>query len=75
MVNKSKLGAIAFIAAIGLASGLASPAFAAHYGPSYWAPGQTGGGSAGYNNRMANYYRLHPRHPHTQALPSGNQMR
>jgi hypothetical protein len=58
MISKSKLGAIAFIAAIGLASGLTSPAFAAHYGPAYTAPGQTGGGSAGYNSNISNNYRL-----------------
>jgi len=66
MINKSKVGAIAFIAAIGLASGFASPAFAAHYGPSYWAPGQTGGGNAGYNSRISNDYRL-KQHNHRTA--------
>jgi hypothetical protein len=58
MINKSKLGAIAFIAAMGIAAGFASPAFAAHYGPAYTSPGQTGGGSAGYNSRLSNDYRL-----------------
>jgi hypothetical protein len=62
MISKSKLGAIAFIAAMGLASGLTSPAFAAHYGPAYTAPSQTGGGSAGYNNQLSNDYRLKPHH-------------
>jgi hypothetical protein len=65
MISKSKLGAelgaVAFMAAIGVAY----PAFAAHYGPGYTAPSQTGGGSAGYNNRIANDYRLHPHHATT----------
>jgi hypothetical protein len=65
MISKSKLGAIAFITAIGLASGLTSPAFAANYGPVYTAPSQTGGGNAGYNSRMANDYRLRPHHATT----------
>jgi hypothetical protein len=58
MINKSKLGAFAFIAAIGLASGFTSPVFAAHYGPAYTSPGQAGGGSTGYNSKLANDYRL-----------------
>jgi hypothetical protein len=62
MINKSKLfaelGAIAFIAALGLAS----PAFAA--GPQNYGPEYTGGGSAGYNHHVATDYRLkhHPKH-------------
>jgi hypothetical protein len=65
---KSKLAAITLVAAIGLAAGFASPASAAHYGPSYWAPGQTGGGSAGYNNNVANDYRLkHHAKSHAQS--------
>jgi hypothetical protein len=55
MINKSKLGAIgaiAFIAAIGLAS----PVFAASPGP--YGPAYTGGGSAGYNHAVATDYRL-----------------
>jgi hypothetical protein len=69
MISKSKLGALALFAALGLASGLTSPAFAAHYGPAYTNPGQTGGGSSGYNSTMANDYRLkhHTVKPHTQA--------
>jgi hypothetical protein len=66
MISKSKLGAklgaVAFMAAIGVAY----PALAAHYGPAYTAPSQTGGGSAGYNNHIANDYRLHPHHATTQ---------
>ena len=62
MISKSKLGvklgALAFIAAIGLASGLAAPAFAANYGPSNLAPSQSGGGSYGYNNKLSTDYRL-----------------
>jgi hypothetical protein len=57
MISKSKLGAklgaVAFVAAIGVAY----PAFAANYGPNY-----TGGGSAGYNNQVAHDYRLGPHH-------------
>ncbi len=66
MISKSKLGAklgaVAFMAAIGVAY----PAFAAHYGPVYTAPSQTGGGGVGYNSRMANDYRLRPHYatPH-----------
>jgi hypothetical protein len=81
MISKSKLGAIAFIAAMGLVP----PAFAqmqtnamgnrsiaepsglhvtlvADYGPSNYAPTQTGGGSGGYNHRLSTDYRLkhHP---------------
>jgi opacity protein-like surface antigen len=67
MINKLTLGAVAFLAAIGLATGLASPASAAHYGPAYTNPGQTGGGSAGYNSRLANDYRLkHHANPHAK---------
>jgi hypothetical protein len=58
MISKSKLGAITFIAAIGLAP-LASPAFA-QYGGQY-SPSLTGGGSAGYNHGLK-YYRLKKHH-------------
>jgi hypothetical protein len=58
MISKSKLGAIAFVAAIGLAP-LASPAFA-QYGPQY-SPSLNGGGSAGYNHGLK-YYRLKKHH-------------
>jgi hypothetical protein len=85
MISKSKVGAIAFIAAIGLAA----PAFAqvqahaigkgpvadpsslftlvAHYGSSNLGPGQSGGGSYGYNNNLATDYRLkqHPKTHHS----------
>jgi hypothetical protein len=47
MISKSKLGAIAFIAAIGLAS----PAFA-----------QYGGGSPGYNAHNTTNYKLKKHH-------------
>jgi hypothetical protein len=58
MISKSKLVAIAFIAAIGVAS----PAFA-QYGPAY-NPAYTGGGSPGYNYRATTpNWRLH-QHPH-----------
>jgi hypothetical protein len=64
MTSKSKLGAIAFMAAIGLAS----PAFA-QYGPQY-SPSVTGGGSPGYNHGLK-YYRLKPHHakPHHSVKP------
>lgn len=68
----SKLGAIAFIAAIGLAPmGLASPASAAGpYGPQY-----NGGGSAGYNHHIATDYRLkhHKSAKHQAQQPSKAQ--
>ena len=55
MISKSKLGAIAVIAAMGLAS----PAFA-QYGSA------TGGGSPGYNAHNTTNYRLkkHSGKPH-----------
>jgi hypothetical protein len=46
MIGKSKLGAIAVVAAIGVAS----PAFAQGINPTY-NPAYTGGGSPGYNYR------------------------
>jgi hypothetical protein len=61
MISKSKLGAIAFIAAIGLTS----PAFAANppnYGPRFYAPSQSGGGSAGYNRELETYRLRHRAH-------------
>lgn len=58
MISKSKLCAIAFIAA----ASLASPAFAASSGP--YGPGYTGGGSAGYNHHMSTDYRLKHHAPH-----------
>lgn len=66
MTSKSKFGAIALFAAIGLASGLVSPASAANYGSSNYAPSQTGGGSAGYNHNLSTDYHLkqHPRAHH-----------
>jgi hypothetical protein len=64
MISKSKLGAIALIAAMGLASNLSSPAFAANYGPQNYAPGQTGGGSTGYNHNLTTDYRLKQHHSH-----------
>lgn len=69
MISKSKLGAIAFIAAIGLTP-LASPAVA-QYGSQY-SPSATGGGSPGYNHGLR-YYRLgkhhHAKKLHAQAKP------
>lgn len=65
MINKSKLGAIAFIAAMGLAS----PAFAASPGP--YGPAYTGGGSAGYNHHVATDYRL--KHHNTKHQPSSTK--
>jgi hypothetical protein len=71
MISKSKLGAITFVAAIGLAS----PAFAASTGP--YGPAYTGGGSAGYNHHVATDYRLKPhhviRHAPKQQAPSDTQ--
>jgi hypothetical protein len=76
MISKSKLGAVAVIAVIGLAS----PAFAdssgapllipvANYGPQNYAPGQTGGGSAGYNHNLSTDYRLKQHHTRTKNHP------
>jgi hypothetical protein len=59
----AKFGAVAFMAAMGVAY----PALAAHYGPAYTAPYQTGGGSAGYNNHIANDYHLRAHHPMTRS--------
>ena len=67
MISKSKLGAIAVIAAMGLAS----PAFA-QYGSA------TGGGSPGYNAHNTTNYRLKKHHPvigkklHNQVKPAKN---
>lgn len=62
MISKSKLGvklgALTVLAAVGLASGLASPVFAANYGGANLAPSQSGGGSYGYNNKLSTDYRL-----------------
>jgi hypothetical protein len=70
MLSKSKLGAIAFIAAMGLAP-LASPAVAQFTNPQY-SPSVTGGGSSGYN-RGLKHYRLgkhhHAKKLHAQVKP------
>jgi hypothetical protein len=75
MISKSnlgaKLGALAFIAAIA-ATGLASPSFAANYGGANLAPGQSGGGSYGYNNKLSTDYRLkhhQTKHPSQPSQP------
>jgi hypothetical protein len=60
MIDRSKLGAIAFMAAIGLAFP-ASPAFARDdddHGSTYGVPRPTGRGSAGYINRFPTDYRV-----------------
>jgi hypothetical protein len=69
MTSKSKLGAIAFVAAMGLAmpiaaTGLATPAFAI----SKYSPSLTGGGSTGYNRNVEQDFRLkqHPVKPHAK---------
>jgi hypothetical protein len=76
MISKSKLGAIALIAAIGLVSpiaaiGVAAPAFA----QSIYSPSETGGGSWGYNHHMAiDQWRLkHRAKAHAQGHPSKPQ--
>jgi hypothetical protein len=67
MISKSKLGAMALILAIGIAS----PAFA------QYSPEQTGGGSPGYNIRAStpNYRLKHHavRHAPKHQLPSKAQ--
>jgi hypothetical protein len=55
MISKSKLGVIAFMAAISLTSPTR-----AQYGPQY-SPSLNGGGSAGYNHGLK-YYRLKKHH-------------
>jgi|HubBroStandDraft_6_1064221.scaffolds.fasta_scaffold909272_1 hypothetical protein len=69
MISKSKLGAIAFVATMGLALpigaiGLASPAFAI----SKYNPALNGGGSTGYNRNVEQNFRLkqHPAKSHTR---------
>lgn len=72
MISKQKLaatlGAIAFIAATGLASGLTSPAFAANYSAA-----ANGGGSYGYNQKLATDYRLKHHHAIRHHTPSKAQ--
>ncbi len=67
MTSKSKLGAITFVATMGVASiaaiGVATPAFAANS----YSPAANGGGSAGYNHSVASDYRLKPHHGNPQA--------
>ena len=83
MISKSKVGVIAFMAAIGFAS----PAFAQmQKGPladlgslhaftmaaaTHYGPSATGGGSSGYNHDVATDYRLRHHHvkPHASAKP------
>lgn len=69
MISKSKLGAIAFVATMGLALpiaaiGLASPAFAI----SKYSPALNGGGSTGHNRMQEQDFRLkqHPVKSHTR---------
>lgn len=69
MIRKSKLGAKLGAAAFTAGLGLASPAFAAHYGPSNLAPGNAGGGSYGYNSHISTDYRL-KHHQVKHHLPS-----
>ena len=62
MISRSKLGAIAVIAAMGLAS-LGASALARDdddhdHGSTYGAPSRTGRGSAGYMNRFPSDYRV-----------------
>ena len=75
MISKSKCGAIAFVAAMGLALpigaiGLASPAFAI----SKYNPALNGGGSEGYNRMQQQDFRLkqHPK-PHTKHSQSSTR--
>jgi hypothetical protein len=87
MIRKSKLGAIAFIAAIGLVSPAVAQmrADAIGKGPltgasslhafslvACYDPSCTGGGSAGYNYHVAHDYRLKQRHVHHD-LPSATK--
>jgi hypothetical protein len=71
MINKSKLGAIVLMTAIGLTS----PAFAANppnYGPRFYAPSQSGGGSYGYN-QLLETHRLKRHHHAPVPHPSQNK--
>jgi hypothetical protein len=56
MINKSKLSAIALVAAVGLIGLASHPAIAASTGP--YGESYNGGGSAGYNHHLATDYRL-----------------
>jgi hypothetical protein len=69
MISKSKLGAVALVATMGLAlpiaaMGLASPAFAI----SKYDPSLNGGGSTGHNRMQEQDFRLkhHPVKPHAR---------
>jgi hypothetical protein len=73
MISKSKLGAFAFVAAMGVAS----PSFAQGiYNSPTYNPAYTGGGSPGYNYRATTpNWRLyqHPHVHHTMHRHSANQ--
>jgi hypothetical protein len=65
MISKSKIGTIAFVAAISLplvAVGLASPAFAIDSN----SPALTGGGSYGHNQLEQSFRAKHHPKQHTQ---------
>jgi hypothetical protein len=66
MISKSQFGAIAFIAAIVMTSSvMTTSVFAAtpypNYGRGFYSPSGSGGGSAGYNERIETY-RAHHHH-------------
>jgi hypothetical protein len=71
MISKSRLGAIAFIAAIGVAS----PTFAQGVNNPTYNPGYTGGGSSGYNYRATtpNWRLKHHRHHHAVHHANANK--
>jgi hypothetical protein len=72
MINKSNSGWIVFFVAVLLTS----PALAANppnYGPQFYAPSQSGGGSIGYNQKLETYRLKHPHAHHTIRRPSAGQ--
>jgi hypothetical protein len=85
MISNSKLGAAAFIAAIGLASPAFAQASAIGKAPvasvhaftlvACYDPSCTGGGSAGYNHHVATDYRLkhHSAHAKDRNQPAANK--
>lgn len=67
MFNKSKLGAIAFIAVIGITSSAFAATPYPNYGRQFYSPSGSGGGSIGYNEKLETYRLHHHRNPHTGA--------
>lgn len=77
MISKSKLGGIALVAALGIASPVAVPGVAsAAFAQGMYSPSENGGGSAGYNERATGpNYRLkqHAKTHHAAPQQSTNK--